>query len=200
MPRRFRLIAGNHAFADKTQPPNDKGRYPVKTINIGEVLETDEDMIEKHGASRWVELTPGRERAGLPRERGTPGEVPHDAPPAVAPHGQVASGVIQEANPTASAPVTGHATKEDSSEGETAGASTPGDPSQNESETIPPPPADAPKSVDLDKDYGKLENQTVDDLHQIAAEEGLTVPATATHKADIIKALRDATKARAKKK
>jgi hypothetical protein len=71
--RFYKLLAGQHIGPDLSQEPDEEtGRYPSKTWNAGQVVESETDLCHKHGDQKFAEV-------GQPRKLQTPGDVTDEA-------------------------------------------------------------------------------------------------------------------------
>lgn len=87
--RRFKLLAGQHIGPDLSQEPDEKGRYPSKTWNAGQVVDSHTDLRDKFGDQKFAEV-------GQPRQLETPGDATdfnERENPATFPGGQVSTGI-----------------------------------------------------------------------------------------------------------
>jgi autotransporter translocation and assembly factor TamB len=89
---KYKLLAGTYIGADKTQKPDDKGKHPSKTYAVGEVFESDIDLVGKHGYEKF-ELVGGEVKAAPTQNK--------------FPHGQVSSGFQVDTKPAGPADLEG---------------------------------------------------------------------------------------------
>lgn len=98
---RYKLLAGTFTDFDRTKKPNkETGRHPNKTHHAGAIIDSDEDLVEKFGTSKFLLVGEG------PRKHisKTPGDTAPGLNPTAFPAGQVEDGFQQ---------TTGGSTEED---------------------------------------------------------------------------------------
>lgn len=214
--KKFRVLAGSHVGPDYSQEPIQQkdpvtGKvtetYPKSRFRVGQTFEADEDLVRKHGASKF-QLIGETRRQGLMRTDKTGNPTPGDPTPlnqentaAVAPHGQVSSGfqkAVQTDGPVKGAPVTGEDLDKIVEDHEEEAQRSAGKLSKEQQAN----PNNAKQSVqaaheegDLDENEGKmrdgedLEGMTVAELKELASEEEVELHG-ASRKDDLVKAIR----------
>jgi hypothetical protein len=106
---RYKLLAGQHITADPDWQPSQEDRENAKTLGrllrapsrvyrAGDIVESEDDLVDRHGAQKFqlLEGTPTRGAKGRgPKHPQTPADVPEYVmreSPAKFPQGQVSTG------------------------------------------------------------------------------------------------------------
>lgn len=188
---RFKLLAGSHVGPDFTKDPtpvfdpagNQVGeKYPSKRWRSGEVVEADTDLVEDHGAGKFMLIGPSKQnqhnpmRGNVRSGNPTPGDPSPMQDAAQFPHGQVSTGRQKTSGTPATAP-TAQVLGDD--EAEELGGKTDAEPE-----------GDGEDSVASD-DSGEADfgNMTIPELREYAHSNNINLHG-ATAKADIVKAIK----------
>jgi hypothetical protein len=170
---RYRLKAGLHQQADYSQQPTlvtnpatgeQTEQYPKKLFNPGEVVESDADLVVKHGADKFEYVDGGSSRKRTAHRAGDPNPEIAATSPAVFPQGQVS---------------TGHQSTTVTEDGKHHSGPLPADHPLNR-----PEEAQGEEQAD-----DGLEGMTKADLQAVAESEGVEVKHSAT-KAELVDAIR----------
>jgi hypothetical protein len=181
----FKVLAGGHVVPDPSQPPrkvpNPDGtvaeRPVTRTALPGETVESDTDLVARHGAEKFALVG------------GTPGQPSGPAAgPAVFPGGQVSSGLQRAASgvrpgepPQPGSPLSGPLPPEHYERAGVAGAGAAPAPGQA--------PGQAAGQPADDESGDGLEERTVAQLHELAAREKTPLHGAKT-KDEVVKAIR----------
>jgi hypothetical protein len=154
---RYRLIAGKHYGPDMTKEVDERGRRPSRKYSPGEVIESSVDLVKVHGENKFQYVGPHKEDVG-------------DQPVAVAPGGQVSSGLQQ-------------------TKGGVTGPMEMTLPSQKPASASVNPAVQSGKPRNVDVTYGRLEDMKVEDLRDIASENKIDLHGAKT-KEEMVKKIR----------
>lgn len=185
---KFRLNAGIHTCADPDWKPSKADeatialgrsvRPPTRTYEVGDVIETDKDLIKLFGNEKFTRVDFSGKTA---RVKGPDPVNNNPATPEMRTIVEDNDGVVipgdagKSAEPEAGLKDGFNDSKAPADENDLSSASHAG------TRTI----------ADIEHDYGQLDQMTVADLKTLAAQEDIDV-SRATHKAEIVKAIRKA--------
>lgn len=216
----FKLLAGQHQQADPDWEPSEQDveiaktrgvplKPPTRTYKVGERVESEVDLVKKHGAEKFERIG---ERRGIPRQQarrpaeadldplgkkvptrggvpagvesrtpGDPTEEMQEKHPSLGASGQVAQG-FQEAVDQPKSNVTG-------------GAYVPSEEEEEESEIASPTPMKAGRTpaeaVEEQALPENLDRMTLRDLKEYAEQEEIDLEG-ATRRDDVLKKIRAA--------
>jgi hypothetical protein len=200
MAGKYKLLAGQHVQADPDAPdpkPRADGtvpKKPSKTYNAGDVVESDDDLVAKHGTQKFAKVgESARSRRAKFAEVGTsagdpaPDQVKEN--PGVFPHGQVSTGLQEQGGQGTVVDVTKFhdpATQLASGDkGKVKGERGSEDDAGGETES-----ASAPAASPADEDPAYFDAMTVVELREYAEENEVDLRG-AVRKDDIVKRLKE---------